>query len=247
MSSRTGTRCGREGGFQRYGEGATGAPQLPWLGMTTSGPPRGAGPWRTAAPSSKASMMVAAATAVRTRRHLRSLHRDGALGRSPGPIDVSPRPWHAQRAAERGPALAGNRRRLGGLERQRAAQLWSMTAGSVAGCGRRRRSGRVSWAVYSQAKTEKPVAVRIARGTFWTSERSLSSIRSPRLAPPTPTPQVAAYRHGRSTASCAHRSTRTSSRSGWRTRWGSGRGCRAPRMVTGIPPARGRRSRQRGS
>jgi hypothetical protein len=55
----------------------------------------------------------------------------------------------------------------------------------------------VSWAVYSQANKQNPSAVRAAKLAFRATERSLSSMRSPKLAAPMPNAQVAAYRHGR--------------------------------------------------
>jgi hypothetical protein len=111
---------------------------------------------------------------------------------------------HAHHAPERGPRPVGYRRP--GLQRQMDALPVTGTSGWAA--AGRRRSGRVSWAVYNQANTKNPRAVRAARRAFRPSGRSLSSMRSTRLAAPMPIAQVAAYRHGRRMASRAQPSTR---------------------------------------
>ena len=172
-----------------------------------------------AAPTTTATVTTTTATAVTRRRRPHVADRAADL-----PVrltDTCARRGHDHSDPERGPRPVGYRRP--GLQRQTAAPPVVGTAGWVA--RPRRRSGRVSWAVNSQANKQNPSAVRAAKLAFRATERSLSSMRSPKLAAPMPNAQVAAYRHGRSMASRAHRSTRTCGRSRWRrSRSCSGRG-----------------------
>jgi hypothetical protein len=175
--------------------------------------------WARAVVTSMATVTTATATAVSSRR------RGQLAGRTSGrPVclaETSRRRGHAHSAPERGPRPVGHWRL--GLQRQTAAPLVVGTAGWVAAGSRR--SGRVSWAVDNQTNTKKPIAVRAAMRAFCPSGRSLSSMRSPKLAAPMPNAQVAAYRRGRSVASRAHRSSRICGRPrGRRSRSCSGRG-----------------------
>jgi hypothetical protein len=165
---------------------------------------------------------MAAATAARARRRRRDMDCPG--GRPTHLVDTSAGRGHDQSRWERAPRpVAG--RRPGDPERQRAAQLCVGMAALTVSHGRWPRDERVSWAVYTQANIKKPTAVRMARGAFRARERSLSSIRSPRLAAPMPIAQAAAYRQGRSTATCVHRSINPSGRLDCRrSPWHSGPG-----------------------
>ena len=172
------------------------------------------------APTSRARVM-AAATAARARRRRRDVDCPGGRPTTRLAGAFTGR-GHDQSHWDRAPRPVAGRRPVD-PERQRAAQRCLGRAALTAGHGRWPRNERVSWAVYTQANTKKPTAVRMARGALRASERSLSSMRSPRLAPPMPIAQAAAYRHGRSTASCAHRSINPSDRLGCRrSPWHSG-------------------------
>jgi hypothetical protein len=156
---------------------------------------------------------MTAATPARARRRRRDMDCPG--GRPTRPTGAFTGRGHDHSRWERAPQPAADRR-PGDPERQRAAQLGLGMAELAAARGPWPRDERVSRAVYIQANAKKPTAVRMARGALRARERSLSNRRSPRLAAPVPIAQVAAYRQGRSAASCAHRSINPSGRLGCR-------------------------------
>lgn len=174
---------------------------------------------------------------------------DGAGGRLLCVAGTSTRCGRGWSGAQRGPRPATGRW-LYVLECRGTAQLRVWTAGLATDKSRGRRSGRVSWAVYSHANAEKPAAVRMARRALWATERSLACVRSPKLVTPTLIAQIVVYRHGRSTARCAQWSDEGQGQIGraatamvFRTRPGRG----GHGWLRGNRLARAGRSRCRGS
>lgn len=179
---------------------------------------------------------MTAATPARARRRRRDAACPGGRSmRLPGAFTGR---GHSHSRWERAPQPTAGRQ-PGAPERQRAAQLGLGMAELATGRGPWPRDERVSRAVYTQANAKKPTAVRMARGALRARERSLSNRRSPRLAAPMPTAQMATYRQGRSTASCAHRSINPSGRWGCRrSPWQLGPGSYRPDMGGHRNPAR---------
>jgi len=182
---------------------------------------------------------MSATTAARTRRHRQDVDCPG--GRPTRLTGAFTGRRHVQSHWDRAPRPAAGRRRAGDPARQPVAQprLGLGMAGLAAGRGRWPRNARVSGAVYTQATAQKPTAVRMARGALRARERSLTSMRSPRLAAPMPSAQMATYLQGRSAASCPHRSSNTSGRLGRRrSPWRSGPGSCTEDIMSHWNPAR---------